>query len=270
MSLKVAVKRLAHAAAPRLAVAISAQRARRRSHRLLKEWGLWDLNQRLIAEFGSQVLDGPFKGLTFSPLPRAEHIGPYLLGVYEAELHETWRQLLSRDYSEFVDVGANFGYYAVGLARRFPKTKVVAFDVDWWARKAVAEMSAANGTSNLSIEAWCDPSWLAVNLKDHSLIISDCEGYEGALFCEQMVPAFATCTFVIELHEAFVPGVTQRCGDVFARTHTAQVVETRSETRLNVRSASFTDEEMRRVSAEARGPQQWLVLTPLTATAVGA
>ena len=56
-------------------------------------------------------------------------------------------------------------------------------------RKAVAEMSVANGTSNLSIEAWCDPSWLAVNLKDHSLIVSDCEGYEGAVFCEQMVPA---------------------------------------------------------------------------------
>jgi hypothetical protein len=270
MSLKSAVKRFAHAAAPRLAVAVSAQRARRRSHRLLKEWGLWDLNQRLIAEYGNQVLDGPFKGLTFSPLPRAEHIGPYLLGIYEAELHETWRQLLSRDYSAFVDVGANFGYYAVGLARRFPNRKVVAFDVDWWARKAVAEMSAANGTSNLSIEAWCDPSWLAVNLKDHSLIISDCEGYEGALFCEQIVPAFATCTFVIELHEAFVPGVTERCRDTFARTHAAQVVDTRSETPLQVRPASFTDEEMRRVSAEARGAQQWLVLTPLTTTAAGA
>ena len=269
MSLKIAVKRIAHAVAPRRAVAISAQRARRRSHRLLKEWGLFDLNQRLIAECGSQVLDGPFKGLTFSPLSRAEHIGPYLLGTYEAELHETWRKLLSRDYSEFVDVGANFGYYAVGLARRFPNRKVVAFDVDWWARKAVAEMSAANGTSNLSIEAWCDPSWLNVHLKDHSLIISDCEGYEGALFCGHRVPAFATCTFVIELHEAFVPGVTQRCLDTFARTHTAQVVETRTETPLKVRPDSFTDEEMRRVSAEARGPQQWLVLTPLTTPTVG-
>jgi hypothetical protein len=117
MSLKIAVKRLAHAAAPRLAAAISAHRARRRSHRLLKEWGLWNLNQRLIAEFGSQVLDGR---------------------------------------------------------------------------------------------------------------------------------------------------------DMFARTHAAQVVDTRSETPLNVRPASFTDEEMRRVSAEARGPQQWLVLTPFTTAAAGA
>ena len=269
MMLRSTVKRIAHAVAPRRAVAISAQRARRRSHRLLKEWGLFDLNQRLIAELGSQVLDGPFKGLTFSPLSRAEHIGPYLLGTYEAELHETWRQLLSRDYSEFVDVGANFGYYAVGLARRFPRRKVTAFDVDWWARKAVAEMSAANGTPNVSIEAWCDPSWLAVHLKDHSLIISDCEGYEGALFCGQRVAAFTTCTFVIELHEAFVPGVTQRCLDMFARTHTAQVVETRTETPLKARPASFTDDEMRRVSAEARGPQQWLVLTPNTTAAEG-
>ena len=263
MSAKTALKRLAHSVSPRLAVAVSAARARRRSHRLLKEWGLWHLNQRLVAELGSRVLDGPFAGMTLSALSRAEHIGPYLLGTYEAELHETWSRLLQRDYSEFVDVGANFGYYAVGLARRFPATNVVAFDVDWWARKAVAEMCTANGTANVSIESWCDPSWLARYLKDNSLIISDCEGYEGALFCERMVPAFASCTFVIELHEAFVPGVTERCRAMFADTHAAHIVDRRSEMPLKMRAASFTDEEMRRVSMEARGPQQWLVLTPL-------
>ena len=157
--------------------------------------------------------------MTLSPRTRAEHIGPYLLGTYEAELHDTWSRLLQREYSEIVDVGANFGYYAVGLARRFPNKRVVAFDVDWWARKAVAEMAAANGAANVSIESWCDPSWLARHLKHNSLIISDCEGYEGALFCEQWVPAFASCTFVIELHEAFVPGVTERCRAMFADTH---------------------------------------------------
>ncbi len=182
---------------------------------------------------------------------------------YEAELHDTWNLLLQRDYSEFIDVGANFGYYAVGLARRFPKKKVVAFDVDWWARKAVAEMSAANGTTNLSIESWCDPSWLARHLLHNSLIMSDCEGYEGALFCEQWVPAFASCTFVIELHEAFVPGVTARCRAMFADTHAAQIVDTRGTMPQNARPPSFTDDEMRRVSTEPRGPQQWLVLTPL-------
>jgi hypothetical protein len=263
MSTKTLLKRVAHSVSPRLAVAISATRGRRRSHRLLKEWGLWDLNQRLISELGSRVLDGPFAGLNLSALPRAEHVGPYLLGTYEAELHETWHQVLQRDYREFVDVGANFGYYAVGLARRFPNKTVVAFDVDSWARRAVAEMCAANSTPNVSIESWCDPSWLARNLKDDSLIISDCEGYEGALFCERIVPAFRTCTFVIELHEAFVPGVTERCRAMFARSHDGQVVDTRSEMPLRTRPSSFTDDEMRRVSSEARGPQQWLVLTPV-------
>ena len=74
---------------------------------------------------------------------------------------------------------------------------------------------------------WCDPSWLARHLQHNSLIMSDCEGYEGALFCEQWVPAFASCTFVIELHEAFVPGVTERCRAMFADTHAAQIVDTR-------------------------------------------
>ena len=113
MSAKTALKRLAHSVSPRLAVAVSAARARRRSHRLLKEWGLWHLNQRLVAELGSRVLDGPFAGMTLSALSRAEHIGPYLLGTYEAELHETWSRLLQRDYSEFVDVG---GFDAGGMS----------------------------------------------------------------------------------------------------------------------------------------------------------
>lgn len=263
MSVKTAVKRVAQSVAPKFTIAVQAARARRRSHRLLKEWGLWSLNQRLVAELGNRVLGGPFAGLTLSPLTQAEHIGPYLLGTYEAELHDTWNRLLQRECGEIVDVGANFGYYAVGFARRFPNAKVVAFDVDRWARKTVAEMAAANGTTNLSIESWCDASWLARHLKPHSLIVSDCEGYEGALFCEQWVPAFASCTFVIELHEAFVPGVTERCRAMFADTHAAQIVDTRSEMPLVARPASFTDDEMRRVSTEPRGPQQWLVLTPL-------
>ncbi|MBC7842016.1 MAG: hypothetical protein H7099_06880 [Gemmatimonadaceae bacterium] len=116
----------------------------------------------------------------------------------------------------------------------------------------------------MAIQAWCDPSWLVRNLKGNSLIISDCEGYEGALFCDQWVPAFASCTFVIELHEAFVPGVTERCRGMFADTHEVQIVDMRHGMPLRARPASFTAEEMLRVSTEARGPQQWMVLTPLS------
>ena len=264
MTIKATIKRMAYAAAPKLAVAVQASRARRQSHRLLKEWGLWSLNQRLVTEMGTQVLGGPFKGLILSPGTYAEHIGPYLLGTYESELHDAWSRLLMREYNEVVDVGANFGYYAIGFARRFPNTKVVAFDVDSWARRTVAEMAAANGTANVSIESWCDSSWLASHLKPYSLIMSDCEGYEGALFGQEWVPAFASCTFVIELHEAFVPGVTQRCRAMFADTHSAQIVDTRTEISLAVRTPTFTEDEMRRVSTEPRGPQQWLVLTPLS------
>ena len=69
-----------------------------------------------------------------------------------------------------------------------------------------------------------------------------------------------------ELHEAFVPGVTERCRATFASTHGGHIVDMRSDMPLRVRPASFTEEDMRRVSSEARGPQQWLVLTPLTSS----
>ena len=54
-----------------------------------------------------------------------------------------------RPFPQIVDVGAKFGYYAVGLARRYPAAAVVAYDVDWWARRACRRMAAANGVGNV-------------------------------------------------------------------------------------------------------------------------
>ena len=79
------------------------------------------------------VLDGPFKGLLLPASAREEHIGPYLLGTYERELHGAWRKILTGQYNAVIDIGAKIGYYAGGLARHFPSTPSIAFDTDWWA-----------------------------------------------------------------------------------------------------------------------------------------
>jgi hypothetical protein len=259
------MKRLAYTVAPRLAVAVSSSRGRRRSHRLIRQWGLADLNQRLIGDLGNRVIEGPFKGLILTQLAQLTHIGPYLLGTYEMELTPWWNRLLEWEFDQIVDVGANFGYYAVGLALRFPRTPVFAFDTDWWARRALMQMTAANHAANVSVRGFCSRSWLAAHLHHHALIVSDCEGGEERLFCEKAIPAFATATFVIELHEALVPGVTAKCRSAFARTHAVHVINSRTETPVGVRSTFLTADEMRRVAHEIRAPQQWLVATPSSA-----
>lgn len=261
------IKPLMFKVAPRVATILSSSRGRRLSHRLVKQWGLFDLNQRLIGELGNRVVDGPFKGLILTSSSQCEHIGPYLLGSYETELTPWWDGLLRQNFRQIVDVGANFGYYAVGLAKRFPSVPVMAFDTDWWARRTLRQMSRANATPNVAVKGFCNRSWLARHLQHNALVISDCEGCEGNLFGGEGIGAFATATFVIELHEAFVPGVTAQIRCAFRHTHASEEIDSRSETAVATRGTSLTAEEMRRVAHEVRGRQKWILLTPLNPAA---
>ena len=228
----------------------------------MKEWGLFDLNQRLIREAGDRVIDGPFKGLRLPLASHREHVGPYLLGTYEAELFPWWERLLRQTFAQVIDVGSNFGFYAVALARHFPSVPVVAFDTDWWARRTTRETAKANAARNVTVRGFCSPAWLAAHLESNALIVSDCEGAEGQLFCSRWVPRFASATFVIELHDSFVPGVGEAIFNRFRATHSIDEVAATEARGPSSPRWSLTGEEIRRVAQEARGAQKWLLLTP--------
>lgn len=139
------------AVAPQWTASRLAARSRAHSHRVVTDHGLDRLGRTLIDRLGRQVLSGPFEGLTLSPMCEQEHLGPFLLGVYESELDSAWDQILRGTYRQVLDVGAKFGYYAVGLARCYPATEVVAFDIDPWAQDALREMVSANDVANVRI-----------------------------------------------------------------------------------------------------------------------
>ena len=136
--MKKMVKRVLTAVAPESATAVFSARARAHSQRLIRDWGLLDLNRKLVERFGSTVQSGPFQGMILSPMTHREHLGPYLLGTYEAELHPWLEAAATGQFAQILDVGAKFGFYAVGLSRRIPDVPVIAFDTDWWARGATA------------------------------------------------------------------------------------------------------------------------------------
>lgn len=264
--LKSLIKTASYWIAPKTASAILSARARAYSHRLVKDWGLFDINQKLIREIGNVVTSGPFGGLTLTPMACQGHVGPYLLGTYEMELHPWWEQVFRAKFRQIVNIGTNFGYYAVGVAHRFPDAAIVAFDTDWWAREAIAEMVSANGVANVSVQRFCSTAWLEKNLQENALIVSDCEGYEGELLCTAEIPALNTATMIIELHESFSPGVSSKILARFAPTHTIGQVSSRPDTPMpGVRVRSLTQDEIRRASAEVRPPQTWVFLLPKVA-----
>jgi hypothetical protein len=200
--------------------------------------------------------------MTLTPMTHEEHLGPYLLGTYETELHPWIERLTSQRFQQVLDIGSKFGYYAVGLARRMPSTPIVAFDPDPWARKATREMSDANATPLVTIESFCSTTWLDRRLTPHSLIVSDCEGFEGELFPSATTPALDSSTLIVEIHDNLIPGVGRAVRDRFARTHGVECVTNLDHVDPGVDLSFLTPELAAAAAREIRGPQEWLLFTP--------
>jgi len=211
--------------APTYYAEIKARRGRAHSERLERQWGCSALTQHLIEAHGPVVRRGPFVGLVFPEGTHHRHLAPKLIGAYECELHPFWEHITSKNYRQIIDVGAAEGYYAVGLAQKFPDLTVHAFDTDPWAREMTGTMARANRVDNLSIHRACTPTWLRRHLQAHAFILSDCEGYEDQLFVPDTLPVLNTCDLLIELHEEPAPGVTDRLTARLEPTHRVRLID---------------------------------------------
>lgn len=151
------------------------------------------------------VLSGPFQGL-----PYLDEIGfcgpifPKWIGSYEDELHPFLEKLLQTPPSVIVDVGAAEGYYAVLLAARLPGSVVHAFDIDPFAKRALARLARLNHVSNLRINSLCTFEELDKLLgpaRGAGLLFCDIEGGENYLVDPVKCPALRHANIVVELHE---------------------------------------------------------------------
>lgn len=256
------VKRALTAIAPETATAVLSARARAHSHRLIRDWGLLDVNRKLVGHFGPAVQAGPLRGMILSPMTHREHLGPFLLGTYEAEIHPWLEAAAAGRFGQVLDVGAKFGYYAVGLSRRLPGVPVIAFDTDWWARAATREMAAANKTPDVAAAGFCSPRWLDRHLRPGAFVLTDCEGYEGELLTRASTSALNSATLLIEIHDNLVPGVGAAVRERFARTHAVAAVKSGAGSAPAPDLGFLPEGEAASAVREYRDPQEWLFLTP--------
>ncbi|MFM7128491.1 MAG: hypothetical protein ACKO0V_03930 [bacterium] len=260
---KQSLKNLLYRVAPRWTTEFMSARARAYSQKMIASWGCGEVNRLLADRCGMKVLSGPWAGMTLGPAALSEQLGPYLLGVYESELDAAWAQLLQQQYTQIVDIGAKFGYYAVGLARLYPAAPVIAFDTDWWARQAIHELAAANQTTNVNVCGYCSPEWLVSGVKAGALVVSDCEGFESALFSQATIQSLTKVTLIIETHDCFVPGVSDRLEQLFRGSHDCRRVGLTEQRRPSPVNLDFLTAEQRKLAEhEVRDRQVWLVCTP--------
>lgn len=179
---------------------------------------------KIIAELFPDltVANGPFKGLRY---PSGQAFGsalfPKLLGSYESELHPVLYELLSNDYATVVDIGCGEGYYAIGCALRLQHANVYAFDSDLRARQLCVKMAELNAVAGrIHINEVCNEETLrSIPLGCRALIVSDCEGYEGTLFNNQLAEFLVKHDLIIETHDFLDIELSAKMREAFAKTH---------------------------------------------------
>jgi hypothetical protein len=158
---------------------------------------------------------------------------PKILGTYELELRDTFEQCSAAPFDLVIYIGAAEGYYAVGMALRNPRARVISFELNAMARHLFRVLANRNGVAGrLALHGCCHASSLqaAIPPVGQCLVICDCEGAEATLLDPVSVPALSRATIIAEMHDHIIPRVTETIGQRFAGTHEILVVPARART----------------------------------------
>ena len=135
---------------------------------------------------------GPARSRGWTSLPQSTH-GCHiakLLGCYEQPLQPFIEQAIRAAYPVVLNIGCAEGYYAVGMARRMPATRVHAFDIDPAAQRVCAELAAKHGVADrVRIGARFTPDDFAAYAGQKTLVLCDIEGGEKDLLDPETAPA---------------------------------------------------------------------------------
>ena len=176
------------------------------------------------------VQGGPFRGMRLLRKSSwgAGEISPKLLGCYEAELHPHMAEVIATSFPLVINVGCAEGYYAVGLARRMPACRVIAYDVSEAAQDVCREAAAANGVAGrLEVRGLCTPQTLVEDLagNESAFLLVDCEGGELGLLDPALAPGLARCNILVECHDFLNRMITPSLLSRFAATHTVERID---------------------------------------------
>jgi len=195
--------------------------------KILKQDLFYDKYKHLLDD---TVSGGPFKGLRY-PFQNSLHstLFPKLLGSYESELHGFLEKAFENKYTSIVDLGCAEGYYAVGLARKFPKSIIYAADLNPEAREMTKLMASFNGVElgeNFQIlEEVTSDFLMGLDPSQKHFIFSDCEGFEADLFLIEAITHLKKSDFLVEMHEFIFPGIFELLKNRFESTHSITLVK---------------------------------------------
>ncbi|GHB17078.1 hypothetical protein GCM10007094_00610 [Pseudovibrio japonicus] len=219
-----------------------------------------------LLEHEAIVRRGPFEGLKLAT-SGAWNDGDVLtkvIGSYEQELHPYIIKIVEAHPSAMLNIGASDGFYALGMKRLLPDTRVYAYDIDENSRDVLKACADANGVSVENLKDFSFSEMAAFEAYDSLAFIIDCEGCEVGV---ETIPSevLGKSTFLIELHEFMIPGIEKRLSDFLSQTHEVTLIE---EAPRNTKDYPETLQkpaiEGLILSCEFReGPMTWLYAQPM-------
>jgi hypothetical protein len=233
--------------------------------RLLSKWRSVLIQNTLLQQQGTVVMQGPLQGLDFlQQSAEGCHIAK-LLGCYEQPLQPFIEQAINAQYPTVLNIGCAEGYYAVGMARRMMNTRVLAYDLNPTAQTTCAELAAKNGvTGRVQVGALFKPEDFGAYAGQRVLVLCDIEGAEAELLNPQAAPALAGMDLIVESHECLKPGITQALIDRFKDTHHITVVTDDGQRQLKNPPAWFVNlahlDQLLATWEWRSGPTPWLVM----------
>lgn len=188
--------------------------------RLMGKWRHQLISNTIKVRDGLVVKAGPFAGMQLLQQSVEGCFAPKLLGCYEQGLHPHLERFIARGFDAVLNVGCAEGYYAIGLARRLPGTKIFAHDLNEFAQKACRTMAEANGVADrISIGGLVRGEDFARFADLDTLVLVDIEGGEEGLLDPVAFPALQRMTLIVECHEEHRFGMTDLIATRFAPSH---------------------------------------------------
>jgi hypothetical protein len=236
--------------------------------RLLSKWRSVLIQNTLLLQHGTVVMQGPLQGLDFLPQSAEGCHVAKLLGCYEQPLQPHIEAAIGAGYGTILNIGCAEGYYAVGMARRMPATRVLAFDLNPVAQQTCAALAEKNGVADrVQVGALFKPTDFAAhpaNPAHRVLVLCDIEGAEHELLNPQATPALRGMDLIVESHECLRAGITAELVERFSASHHIIVVQDDGQRQLQSPPQWFCNlahlDQLLAAWEWRSGPTPWLVM----------
>jgi hypothetical protein len=233
--------------------------------RHLSKWRSVLIQNTLLQQHGTAVLQGPLQGLNFLPQSAEGCHVAKLLGCYEQPLQPYIERAVHDGYETILNIGCAEGYYAVGMARRMAATQVLAFDLNEKAQVVCRQLAEKNGvTERVHVGALFRTEDFSLHSAKRVLVFCDIEGAERQLLDPLAAPALTGMDLIVEAHECLVPGLTQLLVERFSPSHDITVVEDDGQRNLEAAPPWFRNlahlDQLLAVWEWRSGATPWLVM----------